>query len=78
VPETQCEVGGNFRQAMSGEPSFFATWKFDAGGVPTDCESTRNDYMKAVEEHFELKNGGVRWKSDRDAEAPGLTPSHKG
>ena len=41
-----------------------ATWKLDAGGVPTQYEGKGNDYMKApVEEKFELKNGKAQWKN---------------
>ena len=41
-----------------------ATWKLDAAGVPTEYQSTGNDYMKAqVEERFEIKNGKANWKN---------------
>src|SRR4029450_13677430 len=37
-----------------------ASWKLDNAGVPIEYDGHGNDYMKAaVEEHFEISNGGA-------------------
>src|SRR5262245_57062615 len=41
-----------------------ASWKLDSDGVPTECQGSGNDYMKAsVEEHFAITNGKARWQN---------------
>src|SRR5205085_10303719 len=41
-----------------------AKWQVDKAGVPTEYESTGNDYMKVpIEEHFAINNGTATWKN---------------
>lgn len=63
------EPAGTFRAEYSYNDRgrgdhIIATWKLDAAGVPTEYQSSGNDYMKApVEERFEIKDGHASWKN---------------
>ena len=65
--ETDAVAGGraeySFNDRGRGD-HITASWKLDAGGVPTQYQGSGNDYMKApVEETFEIKNGRAIWKN---------------
>jgi imidazolonepropionase-like amidohydrolase len=51
-----------------------ATWKLDAGGIPTEYDGRGNDYMKApIEERFAIKDGKATWKNRGESGEKAIT-----